>query len=491
MVRLKSPNVGCAALYTCLVQVSMDASGLRSLVCFSFESFRSDMTTERTPRKIFWLTALVVCAGLTQTAIFLVRPTTTYKLASLGAGAFEVGLVTSLYSVVPLLLALPSAARAQVARSLRPFLLGGAALIAVGASVTAASDGVMAVALGSVTLGVGHLLVLVSGQAVVARLADPKEFDACFGWFTLGMAAGQLIGPLAAGLILDALPTEGKGPQSRASIDAALWVGASFGVASVVLLLVWGSCFVVRSQDSGERKRSGLLTSVFRLVSGDHLRRWVRGIKCKGCCRKNKVARQSHPRISELEASLPSFWSIQRTVGMKSHLYASLALAVTIDILASFLPLVAEERGISASEVGVLLAVRAAFAMISRGLLSPLRKVFARRPLVIVSLLVSSVGLFAIPFVIGHFLTATIVMAVTGFVLGLGQPLTMAAMADSVPPVWRSSSLSVGLMANRIGQVVVPLIAGFLAGAVGASSALWVTAVLLGSSGMEKTIRRR
>ena len=49
-----------------------------------------------------WLWFLVAGALLTQTALNLVRPVTTYKLLSLDADSVTVGLVTAAYAVLPL-----------------------------------------------------------------------------------------------------------------------------------------------------------------------------------------------------------------------------------------------------------------------------------------------------------------------------------------------------------------------------------------------------
>jgi MFS family permease len=82
-------------------------------------------------------------------------------------------------------------------------------------------------------------------------------------------------------------------------------------------------------------------------------------------------------------------------------------------------------------------------------------------------------------------------MAVGGFFLGLGQPLTMTLVVQSVPTAWRSTALAVRLLGNRLGQVALPVAAGAIATVVGPGGAIWFASALLLVSGAEKAIRRR
>ncbi|MDF5752471.1 hypothetical protein [Spongiactinospora sp. TRM90649] len=52
------------------------------------------------------------------------------------------------------------------------------------------------------------------------------------------------------------------------------------------------------------------------------------------------------------------------------------------------------------------------------------------------------------------------VIAVMGFVLGLGQPLTLSWVAGRARPGERGTALALRLTGNRLGQVVLPAAAG-------------------------------
>lgn len=98
---------------------------------------------------------LVAAAVLTQAALNLVRPVTSYTLLALGADSATVGLVTAGYAVLPLVVALWLARlidrRADVLR-----LMAAAALVLLGgAGLVATATGVWLLAVGTVVLGLG------------------------------------------------------------------------------------------------------------------------------------------------------------------------------------------------------------------------------------------------------------------------------------------------------------------------------------------------
>ena len=141
--------------------------------------------------------------------------------------------------------------------------------------------------------------------------------------------------------------------------------------------------------------------------------------------------------------------------------------------------------------VGVLLGVRGLASIASRLLLPWLSGRFSRERLLVVSLIASGVTLIVPPLFLDRFWWAALLLAVGGFFLGLGQPLTMTMISTSVPDAWRGSALAVRLMGNRVGQVLLPVAAGAVAAPLGPGGAIWLTCALLLGSGLEKAVHRR
>lgn len=163
-------------------------------------------------------------------------------------------------------------------------------------------------------------------------------------------------------------------------------------------------------------------------------------------------------------------------------MYASMAILATIDVLTAYLPLLAERRGTSPATVGVLLGLRSAATICSRLLLSRMLQRWTRERLIILSAAGSAVALAVVPVPAVGLVGAALGLVAAGFLLGLGQPLTMTLVARAVPDDVRSSALALRMVANRVGQVAVPSVAGLVAASMGAAGAWWLSCVLLGSA---------
>ena len=409
-----------------------------------------------------WLWFLVAGALLTQTALNLVRPVTTYKLLSLDADSVTVGLVTAAYAVVPLVTAMWLGRMTDRVRDLRTMVVVGALVLAFGAGALALAPSVALVAVASALLGMGHLVFTIAGQSAVARFSPPDQLDKGFGWFTAAFSAGQLVGPLLVGVLLGT-GSDVASPERVADITLSLWIGAGLSVLVVPVMLL-------------RRPASGAAGAPARNDDA-------------------AAAEQAAPATGELEvvpgtAPRASMLRILKVPGIPSHMLASLALLAMLDILTAFLPLVGERAGVSPAWIGVLLAVRGGASIVSRVLLPWLAHRMSRRALLLVSLYGAGITLAVPPAVITVPWLAAVLLFVGGFCLGLGQPITMTLVSTAVPTSWRGSALAVRLVGNRAGQVAMPLLAGLVAAPLGPAGAIWSTCAVLLVSGLEKTVRR-
>jgi MFS family permease len=394
-------------------------------------------------RSSLWL--LTGAALVSQTGLNLVRPVVTYKLLELGADAMTVGLVTAAYALLPLAAAMWLGRITDRTGHLGAVMSVGAVMLAAGAAGLALVHTVPLVAASSAVLGVGHLVFTIGGQSFIARYAADGKLDHGFGWFTAAYSAGQLFGPLLAGLFLST-----PGPRSSA-IDFSLWVAAALSLL------------------------------VLPVTLARPLRKRVQN---------RREARQIAAEAAPEPPAPATMMAVLRTPGVPSHMAASLALLAMLDILIAFLPLVGEQSGISPAWVGFLLATRGAASIISRAFLPVLARRFSRRTLLLVSLYGAGLALAVLPLVVGEVWVAALMLLIGGFCLGLGQPLTMTLVSKAVPPTWRGTGLTVRLMGNRAGQVVMPLLAAIVAAPLGPAGALWFSCAVLIASGTEKALRR-
>lgn len=64
-----------------------------------------------------------------------------------------------------------------------------------------------------------------------------------------------------------------------------------------------------------------------------------------------------------------------------------------------------------------------------------------------------------------EFYLIALLLAITGFAMGIGQPATMAWVSRISSPGNRGLAISIRLTSNRFGQVIVPVVAGTVAAA--------------------------
>ncbi|WP_312856851.1 MFS transporter [Arthrobacter mobilis] len=393
-----------------------------------------------------WLWVLIGAAILTQTALNLARPVVSYKVIALGGDAAAVGLIAAVYATLPVAAALWLGRVTDRLSSLRALVAAGAVLLAAACALLAWAPDLLWLGAASAVLGMGHLVFTIAGQSAIARYAPLNLLDAGFGWFTAAFSGGQLAGPLLAGLLLgQGLAAGGDGRM--AAINAALLLAAGIALAAWPLMAAYRP---------GARRRP---------------------------------AGRAATAPPDAAAPADSALQILRRPGVAWNMVAALALLATIDILVAFLPLLAEERGVGPVAVGALLAVRACASIISRLALSKLLQRFSRHQLLVASLLGSGAALLFTPVFLDLFWAAALALAVGGLLLGLGQPLTMSLITQSVRPESRGAALALRLLGNRVGQVGLPLAAGLLAAPLGPSGAVWFACAVLGAAGAAKLRR--
>jgi MFS family permease len=381
----------------------------------------------RAPARIpAWLARVLAGVVLTQAGLYLARPVTSYRALALGADARAVGLITAAFALVPLVVAVPLG---RASDRWRPgyLLTGGIALAAVASALLGLAGSLAGLALASAVLGLGHLALTLAGQSLIARQSDDALHDRDFGLYAAAASLGQLIGPALAGL---ALTSAGAG-----SLEDATTLG--FLLAAGLMALALPTSL-----------RADLHRRVGRPEAG--------------------VARRTL-RAGELIGAR----------GVPAGMFASLAILATVDVLTAYLPVLGEQRGIGPGVVGALLSLRAATSILSRVLIPWMVGRLGRVRLLAASAAGSALLTAALP-LSSSTAVLGVLLAAAGFLLGIGQPLTMSMVVHAVPDDARGTALAIRLTGNRFGQVATPAAAGLVAGGAGVSAAFWLLGGLLG-----------
>ncbi len=395
-----------------------------------------------------WLLRLVLTFTFAQAAVSMARPAVSYRALALGADERAVGVITAVYALLPLLVAVPLGRRTDHGRC-APLLVAGVALIAGGCALSGVAGSLPAMAAWSGVMGLGHLCFVIGAQSIVARRSAPDERDRSFGHFTIGASLGQLVGPAAAGLVV----SEHDGAMAATSATALLAAG---GLAAFSYLSLWRLEHHPATASGATRPARGRTKPAVRTPVRSAL--ITRG--------RTKPAARAPVR------------SILATRGVAAGIFMSLAVLSATDILTAYLPVIGEDRGIAPATVGLLLSLRAAATVACRLVMTPMIRRLGRTALMAGSCALA--GLLCAGLTVPTPVWALAVMlGVLGFCLGVGQPLSMTTVVQAAPAAARSTALALRLTGNRLGQVAAPATAGLLAGLAGTAAPFALLGVLL------------
>ncbi len=364
-----------------------------------------------------WLLLVLLNSLFIQGGIYVVRPIVTYKSIELGADATWIGVIGAAWAVAPLLLAIPIGRFVDKGKDGLALFAGAATLFVVSIAMPFINN-VPLIMLAMTVMGMGHLLVMVGGQTMIANRSGSAKYERDFGLFTFYASLGHALGPLAGGWLADT----GEGQINTA---------APFWFSAVIFAL-------------------GVAASI-------------------------SLAKNSTPKHSEQkDAAKVTAREVLALPKFKSAIYTASASTSVVDVLLIFLPLLGTQNVMTPTQIGVLLGIRSASSMLVRGVLGQISKKFGMRFTLEAGVIVTLVSCVLLIYVTDFWIIAAI-LAVAGFAMGIGQPMTMAWVSRISPAHMRGLAISIRLTANRFGQVVAPAAAGLIAGA-GVSGVFWMLA---------------
>jgi MFS family permease len=376
--------------------------------------------------RLSWANKLLFSSAITQGAIYVVRPMMTYRALELDASAATIGFIAAVYALFPVLLALTFGRLVGKVGEGR-FVITGTFFIGVSAAILLFADSLAILAIGAALSGLAHLACMVGGQTMVALKSPSDKYEENFGRYTFSASLGQMLGPILATLVAG---STGVLPKST---SAAFALALALSALAMVPVISWRSdAPTVVAQKNG----SGTLQAARHLL---------------------------------------------RRPEMFAAIFMSLVISSTADILVVFLPLLGNENQYSAFAIGAIISIRAATSMASRFFLGNLSKRFSTRKLIISSNAISVATLAAMAFAPNVWILGAIV-AITGFSLGVGQPLSMSLISQLSIPEERALAVSTRLMGNRLGQFVIPAGAGLLAAESGTNAVFLALSILVAST---------
>ncbi|WP_404321882.1 MFS transporter [Cytobacillus firmus] len=377
---------------------------------------------------------LIVCiAGIYMSMIMGTRPTVSLFAHDLGASINLIGLITSLFSLFPLLFAILLGRLIDQLNSKKTLLAGGYLGI-IGIILPGLFPNYFGLVLSQLIAGSAQTILILAAQDYVGRISTKRNRNQYVSWFSFGVAIGTLIGPLMSGMLSDYF-----------SFSITFYFMAFVGFLSCILIHI--------------------------------------------------VPNQEPVSLREVDETFenerPSFLDLLNIPGLRLALLFSTLILFAKDLYLTFFPLLGLQFGYSNLTIGFLLSINGIASVIIRFYLNPLTNRFGTVSVFIGSMIISCVSYIALPF-FSQIIIAGIIAFILGIGLGIGQPLSISLTIQNALNGRVAEALGIRLTVNRLTQVVTPIFLGALANIIGLINIFIVSsAVIAAGTGIAHNRKRK
>jgi MFS family permease len=345
----------------------------------------------------------------------------------LGAEPAAVGVLAAMFSVLPLLLAVTTGRLLDRFGSVW-LIVFGATAGGVGMLAAYALPNLTAIFAAALMMGFSVVFFNLSTQNLVGLLSSPGERARNYSNFSLANSLGNFVGPMFAGFSID---------HSGHAL-ACLYL-AIFTLAPVPLVLAWG-----RALPGGAPQAE----------------------------RKGSIA------------------SMLAEPGVRTTLVSG-SLQMTGESLFQFyMPIYMHAIELSASVIGVVLAMYAAAAFVVRLALPRLIERLNAERLLSYAFFLCAASLIVMPVFRG-----AAMLGCMSFLFGLGMgccgPIVTMLMFGNAPPGRSGEALGLKVTANHFAKLTTPMVFGAVASAFGLAPVFWITAIMLAAGGAVSRPRRK
>ena len=339
----------------------------------------------------------------------------------LGASTLMVGLISGLYGMLPMLLAV-SAGRLSDRIGARMPMICGSALMSLGVGIPYFAPHISALLVATTLTGCGFMLYNIALQNVAGYFGRPEDRALNFNLLSLGFSVSGLLGPLLAGVIIDQL-----GHRYAFLLMAILPLIPLAVLGLSILKLPRPS----PSAHSGKRKRVRDLLGDWRLV-------W----------------------LFALTSLLSAGW----------------------EVFTFLIPVYGTSIGLSATAIGLIMAAFSFALLLIRVILPAMIKRIDSWLLITGTLMYAGVLFCLFPFMHSAAALAALSFCL-GLGLGCPQPLVISLIHKYAPPgrVGEAIGLRQALMYST--QSFMPILMGALAALTGMAAVFWLFALALAGGG--------
>jgi MFS family permease len=346
----------------------------------------------------------------------------------LGMNAFAIGILVALYSATPLLLGV-TAGRVTDRYGVQAPMVFGAVLCGCGLILPYLWPHVTSLYLSATVIGAAFVFYNVAVQNVTGAWGPREDRAKNFSTLSLGYSISSLIGPLAAGYIIEYF--------SHAKAYLCLSLST---VVAVAILLVY---------------------------------RRIREVKT--------------PKAA---AHTQSAFTLLRQPELRKVLITGAMLVTGWDLYMFYLPIYAHSIGLSASTIGIILGTFAVATFVVRFSLPALTARYTAARVLAVSMFFGAAVFAVFPFAHSAWMIGALSFGI-GLALGCGQPVTLLMSYNRSPAGRTGEVTGVRMTLNHFTHSTVPIVAGALGSAFGMAPVFIMIAAILAVSGyLSGTIRR-
>jgi MFS family permease len=339
----------------------------------------------------------------------------------MGATQFYIGILVAVYSLFPMLLALYAGKLSDRLGVRLPMIVGSIGL-SLGLTLPYFLPSIGALYASAALIGASHVFYNVSVQNLVGMLSGPEERTRNFSNYGLVMSVGGFVGPLIAGFSIDHFGHA----SSYLYVAAVPWL-------SVLIIMLARRLGAGQARKGEEKEHAGNVRQLLKIKP------------------------------------------LRRT------LITSAAILTGTDLFQFYMPIYGHSVGLSASAIGVVLAVFAAASFVVRLVMPAMVKRWSADLVLTGSLFVSAIAYLAFPWIAHPALLSTIAF-VLGLGMGCGQPLTL--IYNRAPPGRSGEAIGLRMTLNNFTHIVMPMFFGSLGTALGVAPVFVVNAFMLAGGGM-------
>jgi MFS family permease len=341
---------------------------------------------------------------------------------SLGASAFTVGVLMALFALLPVFSAVAVGRLSDRIGVRRPMLAGSVGL-GLGVALPFLWRGLPALFVSALILGLSFMVFQIATQRATGEIGSPTDRPRNFSLLALGYSTSGLLGPLVAGFSID-------------HFGYAVAFAVLAAVSAVPIVVLAGGRFPLPGPhaSTGAAHQGGVRTLL-----------------------RNRPLRN----VLAINTLLSSGWDLHMV----------------------FVPIYGAGIGLTASEIGMVLAAFASATFVIRILTPLIMRRRTERQVLMWALLVGGASYLVFPYA-----QSAASLAALSFVLGLGlgsgQPMVMSLLHTHAPAERIGEAVGVRMSLINTSSVVVPLLFGAVGSSFGLAPVFWTMGACLASGGL-------